>query len=152
MIWSSNKYVATAVISLSIWLVANILNALLFAILITAGGPGDEPGIVGFVMLCSALFSLPGLVFFWVLFISNCRKPGLFQLLLITSAAVSFLSVMFFFLYLAISFGADSGMWMIILPVIAAVAATVVHRKAIENVMITQNEKYPSKNSYSLET
>ena len=46
----------------------NILNAVLFAIVISAGGTGDELSIVGFVLLCSGLFSLPGLFIFWILF------------------------------------------------------------------------------------
>jgi len=152
MISCTNKYVATVLVSLSVWLLANIFNAVLFAIVIAAGGTGDELSIVGFVLLCSGLFSLPGLLIFWILFLFLIRKSNLFQLLLITSAVVSFLSVIVFFAYLAISFGADRGTWIIVLPVLAAVAATTLHRKSIDKFAITQNELYQSKNSESLET
>lgn len=152
MIIGSNKYAATAVVSLSVWLVANILNAVLFAIVISAGGTGDELSIVGFVLLCSGLFSLPGLFIFWILFLLFSRNINLYRPLLITSAVVSFLSVMLFFIYLSVSFGADRGMWVFVLPVIAAVVSTVVHRKAIQHVAVTQDKIVQSKNSESLET
>ena len=139
-------------ISLSIWIVANLLNALLFAAVFVAGSTGAQLGMIGFVMICAALFSLPGLLIFWLLFFFNFRHPNLYQFLLITSASVAFLSVMVFFIYLSVSFGADRGMWVIILPVAAAVAATVIHRKAIQHVVVTQDEIFQSKSSESLET
>jgi hypothetical protein len=124
----------------------------LFALVFVAGSAGAQLGMIGFVMICAALFSLPGLLIFWLLFLLNCRHPNLYQFLLITSASVSFLSVMVFFIYLSISFGADRGMWVIILPATAAVAATGIHRKAIHHVAVTQNKILLSKNSESLET
>ncbi|MES2847453.1 MAG: hypothetical protein V4685_00235 [Bacteroidota bacterium] len=146
-----NKYTATALISFSIWIVANIINAILFAFIFSFAGNGDLDGI-GIVLLFSAAFSLPDILIFWMVFLVKCRKNNLFPVLLITAASVSLLSVVLFFLYLAISFGADRGMWIIIVPVLAAIAATAIHRRAINDVVVTQNEMYESKNSATLET
>jgi hypothetical protein len=152
MMSSSNKYITTALISFSIWIVANIINAILFALIFSFIDNGDELGVVGFVLICSALFSLPGILIFWVVFVIKCRKYNLFNILLITAVVVSLLSVILFFIYLSISFGADRGMWIFCMPVLAAVAAIAIHRRTIHNVVITQNEIYKSKNSESLET
>lgn len=141
-----NKYIMTALISLSIWIVANTANIILFAFLFALAGNGDLEGI-GFVSLCSALFSLPGMLIFWIVFLITCRKNNVFAILLMTAASVSFLSVVLFFLYLVMSFGADRGMWIFIIPVFCAVAATAIHRRAINNVVFADNAVFESNNS-----
>lgn len=151
MFFINNKYIMTVLVSLSIWIVANTTNTMLFAF-VFAFASNSGLGGIGFVSLCSALFSLPGILIFWVVFIITCRKDNAFVIFLMTAASVSFLSVVLFFLYLVISFGADRGMWIFIIPVFCAVAATAIHRRAINNVVFANNEIYQSNNSDALET
>lgn len=151
MISKSNRYVMTSLVSLSVWIISILINALLFVFIFAFSGSNDFWQDTGFVLLFSAVFSFPGISIFWLVFLIKCRNDNLFTILLITALCTSLLSVLVFFLYLAISFGADRGMSIFILPVLSALTAAALHRPAISDVVIVQNKILNSKDSESLE-
>lgn len=148
-----NRVTVTAIVSLSVWITAILINTL-FLLLLVFGyvGYSDFCDSAGVVMLLSAIFSLPGISIFWFVFLFNCRNYNLFMVLLITACCTSLLSSLICCWWLAESVGAYRGFEVLMMPVLAALAAVVLHRPAIAAVYIVQSSIHPLNNSESLET
>ena len=135
---TSNRYVMTALISLSIWIAAIVISAvadIIFIGLFSHGGGAGEA--FELIIVFSALFSLPGIIIFWLVFLLNCKKDELFHLLFITAFVTSFLSAFVFFLWINEGFGGQS-FWLLLFAVLAALASVALHRPAIDDIFTKQ--------------
>lgn len=138
---TSNRYVMTILVSLSVWVVSIIINALAGMILIGfVSGDGELLAVLGIIIAFSAAFSLPGIIIFWLVFLYNCKKENLFIMLMLTAFLTSFISVVVFFVWLNEGFAGQS-FWLITFAVLSALVAVLLHRPAINNILEKQKEK-----------
>lgn len=138
----SNRFVVASVMSLSIWIVANMINVVL--VLLTMGfASGNDVFIeaFGFILLFSAAFSLPGIIIFWVVFLANYDSKNLFMVLLITALITSALSVLLLMLWIGGNDLGSAGLF--VSAVISATAAVVIHISVFNQIVETQNEEEP---------
>ena len=133
---TSNRFVMTPLISLSIWIVAILMSAVVDVVFIRLFSHGEAWQAFRLIMIFSATFSFPGIIIFWGVFILNCKKDGLFNLLLITAFITSFLSAFVFFML--INGFSGQGFWLLLFAVLSALAAVVLHRPAINHLLQTQ--------------
>jgi hypothetical protein len=141
----------TSMVSLSIWIVANLVYLLLSAIcMVSIHASGDFWEGLGLILLFSSVFSLPGIVVFWLLFLFNCRSQNLFTILLITASVTSFSSVLLLLVISSIAPGQVAHLF--VMAVLSSVTAVMLHRPAIMDVLVAQNNILHSKDSEALET
>lgn len=87
---TNNRYLKAAFISFSIWLTAILINVILFAIVTSLqGSRGYFWQAVGLVLLISAMYSFPGIVIFWLVFLLTFYHHKIFKILLITAIVTS---------------------------------------------------------------
>ena len=147
----SNRYVMTSIVSLSVWIFANLIHSLLSAVcILSINVSGEFLEGLGFIVLFSSIFSFPGIVVFWLLFLFNCRNQKIFTILLVTASVTSFASVLLLLGNLTITPG--SVIHLFLMAMLSAITAVVLHRPAIMDVLATQNKIVTSKYSESLET
>lgn len=138
----SNRFAVASVISLSVWIVANIINVVL--VLLTMGfASGNDVFIeaFGFILLFSAAFSLPGIIIFWVVFLANYDSKNLFMVLLITALITSALSVLLLMLWIGGNDLDSAGLF--VSAVISAIAAVIIHVSVFNQIVEKQNEEEP---------
>ena len=142
LIERSNRFAVASVISLSVWIVANIINVVL--VLLTMGFASGNVVFIeafGFILLFSAAFSLPGIIIFWVVFLANYDSKNLFVVLLITALITSALSVLLLMLWIG---GNDlSSVGLFVSAVISAIAAVIIHVSVFNQIVEKQNEEEP---------
>ena len=135
-----SKSTATFFVCLSVWLIAMLINA--FADMAYMGfshGSGtDRLDVFGFIILFSAMFSLPGIIIFWQVFRFNSENENLFRILLLTAVITPAVSVFLLSLFLG---GGVSGemIWYIIIAVFAGFIATALHYNSI-NTLLNKEE------------
>jgi hypothetical protein len=134
---TSNRFVMTPLISLSIWIVAILMSAVADVVFISLFSHGRAWDAFGLVIVISAMYSLPGIIIFWLVFLFNCEKDGVFNLLFITALATSFLSAFVFFIAISKNFSGQA-FWLLLFAVLSALAAVTLHRPAINYVLQKQ--------------
>lgn len=124
----SNRYLAVLLITLSVWIVANIANLLLFIIIafIEQSNSNVWQG-TSLILTCSSMFSFPGIIVFGIVFLFSLRSSNLFTILLITAFSTSFLSVLLFLLCWDITAYSQS-FNMYVVAIVSAVGSVVLHR------------------------
>ena len=98
---SLNKSALIALTSLSIWVVAILINAIADVTHIAmtqAGWIGI--GVFGAILMPSAIFSLPGILVFWLIFLLNKKNKNLVYILMITGIVTSAASVLLLLLFI----------------------------------------------------
>jgi hypothetical protein len=88
------KIISTFLASLSIWIFALLINAVLDAcyIRLTHNDRNSVVQTIQVALVFSTSFSFPGFVGFWLLFLGNSYKPNLFNILLWSALAMALLS------------------------------------------------------------
>ena len=138
---TSNRYVMTIAVTLSVWVVSIIINAIAGMILIGfVSGDGELLAVLGIIIAFSTAFSLPGIIIFWLVFLYNCKRENLFTILMLTAFLTSFISVVVFFVWLNEGFAGQS-FWLITFAVLSALVAVLLHRRPINNIIEKQKEK-----------
>ncbi|MBL0355946.1 MAG: hypothetical protein IPP72_03260 [Chitinophagaceae bacterium] len=137
LINTSNRFLMTPLISLSIWILAILMSAVVDVVFISLFSHGEAWEAFGLIIVISAMFSLPGIIIFWLVFLLNCKKDGLFNLLFLTALATSFLSAFVFFIAINENFSGQ-GFWLLLFAVLSALGAVALHRPAINHVLQTQ--------------
>ncbi len=138
----SGSFGVASLISLSVWVVANIINVVL--VMLTTGftsGNDIFAEAFGFVLLFSAAFSLPGIIIFWIVFLANYRSKNLFTVLLVTAFITSALSVLLLMIWIGSSDIYTAGIFAS--AVVSALAAVIIHVNAFNEIVETQNEEEP---------
>lgn len=138
----SGSFAVTSVISLSVWIVANIINVVL-VLLMSGFFSGNEAfaEAFGFILLFSAAFSLPGIIIFWIVFLANYHNRQLFVVLFITAFITSALSVLLLMLWIGGTDVSSAGIFSA--AVISALAAVIIHLNAFNVIVEKQNEEEP---------
>lgn len=135
----SNSYLAVLLITLSVWIAANIGNMLLFtgiAVIEQSNNVWDDTSLI---LTCSLMFSFPGIIVFGIIFLFTVRNSNLFIILLITAFITSFLSVLLFLLCWDIT-GYTQSFNMYVLAIVSAVGSVVLHRPVITAAMSACNK------------
>jgi hypothetical protein len=127
-------FLRTTIVSFAIWLAAAFLNAILDITYITIAGYGKGELTEGFgmVLIVSLLFSIPGILIFWIVYLLNYQNEKLFRLLVKTALLTSLLSGMIFFIWLSEGFKGHSGN-LVILATFAAFLSVSLHFRVIMN-------------------
>ncbi len=117
----------------SIWLLAGLLNALLFATWLSLFTTEFHhwPRTFGLALIFSLLFSVPGMFIFWVVFVVNWSCDLLFRHLLNAGLILSVLSSLLLFL-----FDGEIQKQQFVLAcyiVIAALSSIMIHHTFIKN-------------------
>jgi len=128
-----NRILMTALISLSVWIVTMVTNALLFAIIFAC--TSDMLEGLGFVIVFTAVCSVPGIVVFWLIFLYHCRNCNLFYILIAAAGIITLLSGLIIFMWICFQSGIDSLGLLLLIPAVAAVASVIIHGPAINDVV-----------------
>jgi hypothetical protein len=120
----------------TIWLTASLLNAILTVLYCLISGYGRDELLEGFglVLLISLLFSIPGILIFWLLYLFNYHQVKLFQVLFKTALFTSLLSGITFFMWIGEGFKKHNAA-LIAAAVIAATLSVSFHY----NVIVKKN-------------
>ncbi|MFT3682413.1 MAG: hypothetical protein QM791_19315 [Ferruginibacter sp.] len=129
----------TALVSLSVWIFAILINTVITTAFLGLQGEGGSGllEITGIILLFSSIFSFPGILLFWLVFLFNCKRTDVFSILLVTAIAVSVLSIVVFALLVNDALGAGY-LLILLFPIIAALASVMLHHPAIDEVMRKQ--------------
>lgn len=133
---SPKKYFTTTAVSLSIWLVSLIINALFDLLLIgfTSGG-SEWLGTLGLVLVFSAMFSLPGMIVLWLLILFQYTNSALFNAVFYGVLIISFLCVFVFFMSIGEGFGGQS-IYIIVMAVVSSIISVLLHEQTIKNIYL----------------
>lgn len=135
-----NRVLMTALISLSVWIVAMVTNALLFAIIFAC--TSDRLEGLGFVIVFSAVCSVPGIVAFWLIFLYHSRNLKLFYILIAAAGIITLLSGLIIFMWICFGSGIDSLGLLLLIPVVVAVISVIVHGPAINDVVTAHSDPF----------
>jgi hypothetical protein len=151
---TNNRCIKTALVSFSTWIIAILINVILFAVVTSLqGSSGHFWQIIGLVLVTSALYSLPGIIIFWLVFLFNFYHRKIFKTLLITATVTSFLSVLCLLLLVGNGSIHFQSVPLFTMAILSAVIAVVLHRQAIADITYADtNEIELNKKTESLET
>ena len=151
---TNNRYLKTALISFSGWFTVILVNVIVIAVLeFLQGSRGYFWEGVGLVLLVSAVFSFPGVVIFWLVFLFNFCHHKIFKILVITAIVTSSLPVLSMLLVYSDGHIHFQSVSLIALAILSAVIAVVLHRPGIKyGTSLVINETEANEKIDSLET
>ncbi len=136
------KTIQTIIYSFTIWIVAALINAVLNATLLGFSEFRNEswPGAFVLALIFSLLFSAPGILILWVVFLINMDEEELFKIILKSGILLSICTAIFFMCTLGRQFEEHSTL-MAMFSVVSAIVAIMVHHQLITTINKNQSEQ-----------
>ena len=128
------RFLKSVFLSFTIWIVATLVNALLGGTWLTyfSEQPDHWPGACLLLFICTLVFSIPAMLIFWVVLLSNLDSDNLFKILLRTGIIVAALSTLILFFFPA---GVIHSDMLFLAPciVIATISSIMLHHSIIKS-------------------
>lgn len=128
------RFLKSIFLSFTIWIVATLVNALLGGTWLSCFSEQPDHWLVACLLLfiCTLVFSIPAMLIFWVVLLSNLDSDNLFKILLRTGIIVAALSTLILFFFPA---GVIHSDMLFLAPciVIATISSIMVHHSIIKS-------------------
>jgi len=126
----------------TIWVVTALLNATLCGTLISLFSNEFNywPSAILMVFIFTLIFSIPGILIYWIILLVNWESAGLFRTLLKAGIIISSLSSL---LSYVLPVGMEKGeqLFLPICIVIAAIASIMFHHTIIKSIVVNNSNK-----------